>query len=285
MFSWPSYYLAAMQRLENLLVIACVLVLGCLVGTTELVGRYRDEPGQALRQPIAWSYIVGNGIVSLVALGLIRAFNVLPSASAATITLVAGLGAMAIVRSKVLVFRTASNEDVPIGLEAVIVTGLGAIDRRIDRLQSETRWENAYSGLFDVCTEPELQRLAQLCTAHLASYQNVSARELEAYGNAVKSLAEKKETAINLRAIGMGLAVQAIAGTKNFIALAARFRAEASKQSVAVPQIAPPAAIPVSPSPSTPPSLAPLTTSAPPASPGPPGQSASPPGPSSGVDT
>lgn len=221
-----------------------VFLLGASVGMTEIIGRYRDEPWIAVQLPVARLYIIGNGVVSVLALIIIRAFGMFSEANAIVIALSAGFGAMAIMRSKFLVLKSGQNEDIPIGLEAIISTTLSAMDRYIDRDQSSHRWQAAYDALHAIDNDTDLQHLAQLCEASLFSYQNLQTREMEAFRAAIKALAQDTNTNIGLRAVGMGLTMQAISGTDNFKLLAKQYGQLRHTVSVpapaSVPKVLPP---------------------------------------------
>ena len=74
-----------------------VALIGALVGFGELVARYRDAPGTALRNGAAALYVGINAAAALAALGLIHAFDwtfgaETPDALQWTRVLVAGFG-------------------------------------------------------------------------------------------------------------------------------------------------------------------------------------------------
>jgi hypothetical protein len=66
---------------------------------------------------------------------------------------------------------------------------------------------------------------------------------MEAFRSAIKALAQDVQTVIGLRAVGMGLTIQAISGTDNFNKLALEFAARPDPAPPAIP--APPPIPPV----------------------------------------
>ncbi len=122
--------------------------IGLLVGLTEILSRYRDDPWQATLNAGALIYVSVNFIAATIALFLLRdvfpvTFNLenIP-ANADKIRLlrivVAGLGAMAIFRSSLFVFRIA-DKDVSIGPGLVLQVLLDVTDRAVDRARARPR--------------------------------------------------------------------------------------------------------------------------------------------------
>jgi hypothetical protein len=121
-------------------------LIGALVGMGELVGRYRDEPGQAVRSRPAYVYMAINGAASAGALGLAHIFGWTfgqepgtDQARAAQV-LVAGFGAMAVFRSSLFLYRV-GNQEVGIGPVAFLQVMLAATDRGVDRHRATARSE------------------------------------------------------------------------------------------------------------------------------------------------
>jgi len=202
-------------------------LLGALAGAAELISRYRDEPWHPFRILSGRLYVFSNAAVSLAVYGalILSGAAILPNLSPGWKVLVAGFGAMAILRSKFFTFRTSANEDVAVGIDAVVTTFLQAIDRNIDRQQSLERWKLAYGYLQDVDEQSSLEVLISLCKSNLRSYQGVTNEELDAFKSAAKELLDRKDMPVSLKAVTVGLALQAIVGSDNFSELAKEFRA------------------------------------------------------------
>ena len=114
-----------------------VAMLGGLVGTSELVSRYRDAPGVAMRSLPAIFYIFINAAASMAALEFIDAH---PSwfDSQLTRNIVAGVSSMALFRTSLFVVRV-GDRDVDIGPSGLLQVFLGAADRAVDRSRASAR--------------------------------------------------------------------------------------------------------------------------------------------------
>jgi hypothetical protein len=122
---------------------AAVAAIGALVGISELVSRYRDEPTRALFTMPALLYVALNAVAGLLALGL-GASLVNDTGEVGMLgvrwglVLACGLGAMAILRSALFVVRT-DGKDLQVGLGSLVQTLLDSADRALDRLRAEER--------------------------------------------------------------------------------------------------------------------------------------------------
>lgn len=101
-----------------------------------------------------------------------------------------GIGAMAILRPKFFIFRTTSDEEIPVGLAAILKSFLQAADRGIDRTRAAVRRETTYQG--------------------------VSPDEQAAFFAVIDDL-KSGTTPANLRCVAASLAFQTIAGSDNFV--------------------------------------------------------------------
>lgn len=119
-------------------------LLGGLVGTGELISRYRDAPSAVLRSAAAWIYLALNGLASVMALTLVRAFDIefgLDSGSPVlpwVQVLAAGFGALAVLRMSFFTLR-AGGQDIGIGPSSLLQIILGAADRAVDRRRASSR--------------------------------------------------------------------------------------------------------------------------------------------------
>jgi len=109
-----------------------VVVLGILVGLAELVSRYRDAPQSVLYKPPALLYLALNGAASGLALALIRGYGWTFGAAAGparwTQLLVAGVGAMAFLRTSLFTVR-AGDRDIAVGPATFLQIFRDAADR------------------------------------------------------------------------------------------------------------------------------------------------------------
>jgi hypothetical protein len=105
---------------------AAVAVLGGVVGASELISRYKDNPWAAIQSWPAIFYIVINSAASAGALGLIHAKSWFRSARWTQI-LMAGVSAMAFFRTSLFVVR-AGDRDVGVGPSGFLQIFLTATD-------------------------------------------------------------------------------------------------------------------------------------------------------------
>ena len=116
---------------------------GGIVGASELVSRYRDEPMRSLATVAGASYVFLNALVSGLTYGLLTRYadGLLPGLADDPLmtSIVAGFGAMALLRSKFFTLRTASGESISVGPDAAISTFLDAADRGVDRSRASRR--------------------------------------------------------------------------------------------------------------------------------------------------
>jgi hypothetical protein len=169
-------------------------LIGFLVGMTELIGRYRDEPFKASRSRPAVAYMTVNGAASVIVLAAAVAFgwNFGMDANSPQATLVrvvaAGLSAMAILRTSLFTVHVADTE-VGIGPVAILQVLLVAIDAGVDRVRAEQRSTatgQIMSGLqFSVVSEA-------LPTYALALMQNLSPDDQKKLGTQVGQLVGSK---------------------------------------------------------------------------------------------
>lgn len=188
-----------------------VVALGCLVGVAEVITRYRDAPGKALRLPAALVYVSINGLAGLLALYLMRAFGWTfggqdEAQQTVMQVLVAGLAAMAFLRSSLFTVRI-GDTDVGVGPSALLTALLGAADRDIDQRRGASRIEVAtrlMSG-FDYDTHG-----TALLNVAFAAMQNLTPDEILATGKAVAEIdnMDSREE----KAVSFGLLLLSFAG-------------------------------------------------------------------------
>src|SRR5438105_166705 len=106
-----------------------VVAVGAVVGASELISRYKDDPIAAL---IGWPsvlYIVINSAASAGALALIHATHWSENSRWAQVFM-AGVSAMAFFRSSLFIVR-AGDRDVGVGPSGFLQIFLGAADRLV----------------------------------------------------------------------------------------------------------------------------------------------------------
>ena len=166
-----------------------VALIGGLVGLGELIARYRDAPGTALRNAAAGLYIGINAAAALAALGLVRAFGWTFGTESGealrwTQVLIAGFGAMAIFRSALFIVR-AGDQDVGVGPSGFLQVVLNAADRAVDRRRAGARAGEVSRAMDGVAFAKAAEALPSYC---LALMQNASEDEKVALANQVTLL-------------------------------------------------------------------------------------------------
>jgi len=198
----------------------CALVAfvsGCSVGFSEILSRYRDEPLRATGNRYGLTYLGINGFISLAAFGVLRHY---PSAIFPKIaddnfmaSIVAGFGAMAVMRSKLFIFRSDDGKEYPIGPAIVIETILRVVDRKIDRFRAAQREQRVFSSLRNI---GNFEQAADYLTASLLAFQNLSQDEKRDIAAVIQQYREQKSWPPPLKTMAMGFAFLTIAGEENF---------------------------------------------------------------------
>lgn len=160
-----------------------VLCIGGAVGFAELVSRYRDEPWQAAATPPGLTYIALNAGCGLIGLLLMEHFpqqTASPDDGVARV-LVAGTGAMVVLRSKLFTLRQAEGEEIAVGPALALDQVLNAVNRDIDRRRAARR-----------------HRLVTMAAEALAPYDFAeSVRFLRPALLAFQTLEQSERTALN----------------------------------------------------------------------------------------
>jgi hypothetical protein len=191
---------------------ATVAGIGALVGTGELVGRYRDAPARALSCAPAYAYIVVNIAAACAAYALARAFSwhfgaASGEAARWTRVLVAGFGAMALFRSSLFIVRV-HDQDVGIGPSSLLKALLDAADRGVDRVRGIQRATEVEQLLQGVTWERARTDLPALC---LGLMQNSTLIEQDALAGAIRDI-EAGDLDDDVRVLLVGLELLNLAG-------------------------------------------------------------------------
>jgi hypothetical protein len=160
-----------------------VVVLGGVVGASELVSRYKDNPAAAIQTWPAIFYIAINSVASAGALGLIHA-NGWFGASRWTQILMAGVSAMAFFRTSLFVVR-AGDRDVGVGPSGFLQIFLSAADRSVDRDRAAARSKAVVEAMKDVDYDKAKVALPPYC---LALMQNVSDEDQKELNRSLKDV-------------------------------------------------------------------------------------------------
>jgi len=185
---------------------AAVAALGGLVGASELISRYRDNPSAALKTWPAIFYVSVNIIASVAALGLILGYGWFGSARLTQI-LMAGVSAMAFFRTSLFVVR-AGDRDVGVGPSGFLQIFLAAADRDVDRTRAAARSDAVAKVMKGVDFDKALQVLAPYC---IALMQNLSPEDQDVLKRVLESL-KQRDAEPSVKALLLGIELINVVG-------------------------------------------------------------------------
>lgn len=152
--------------------------IGALVGSAELISRYRDNPGAALSSRPGLLFIALNGIASILALYLMRHFKLAgvdpskPDQDLVLQALLAGTGAMVVIRSKLFTIRQPGGNDVSFGPAFAVDTFLSSINREVDRRRVPDR-NRRVAQRAHALRHCSFKEAAPFLTSALAAFQDM----------------------------------------------------------------------------------------------------------------
>jgi len=193
--------------------------LGAAVGASELVSRYRDEPVRALGSMAAFMYLLVNAVISACTYFLLTRYGkaIIPTLVNDPLmrSIVAGFGAMAILRSKFFTLRTERGEDVSVGPDAAISTFLSAADRGVDRSRAANRLGLVFDRTSEISSYKEVKEFIR---TSLWAFQNVRDDEQTKLRNRIKEIYEDGAEYPNdtLRLQALCYYILAIVGEQDF---------------------------------------------------------------------
>jgi hypothetical protein len=208
---------------------AAVAILGAVVGASELISRYKDDPGSAVKSWPAIFYIAINSAASAGALGLIHAMNWFQN-SPWTQILMAGVSAMAFFRSSLFVIRS-GERDVGVGPSGFLQIFLAAADRAVDRKRAESRSDAVAKVMKGVDFKKAIEVLPPFC---LALMQNVSPEDQQVLKRVVEDLATRNQDS-NVNSLLLGLELINVVGV-DVLATAVKSLGDQIRSTATVPK-------------------------------------------------
>ena len=194
------------------------LLFGMLVGFSEILSRYRDEPILACSTVAGLLYLLLNGAVSLAAFLLLRCYPDIFSSIKADLFLtavVAGFGGVTVFRAKLFTFRASDGKDYPVGPAIVLETVLKTLDQKIDRKRATERQARVFSEMRDL---NDFDNTAKYFQASLNSFQNLTTEEKAEITSVIDEYQGPKTASWppGLKIMALGFAFLNIAGDENF---------------------------------------------------------------------
>jgi hypothetical protein len=203
-----------MELLKDAVQYLAVVSIGAFIGIGELVSRYKDDPFEAVTNRHAVTYTLLNMLASAVALLALKSLKAdsgvaeLSASGRVGYTLMAGFGAMGLLRSSAFTMRV-GNEDIAIGPSALLQVMLSATDRAVDRARARVRAEQMARTMQTMPFEKLQEALPQLAFAMM---QNVTTEEKEDFEREVAELKRKENMDPVAKSICLGLTLSNIVG-------------------------------------------------------------------------
>lgn len=196
-----------------------VLLLGGGVGAGELVSRYKDAPGKAIKNTYGLFYITINSAAALLALVAIKAlgvnFGINADSSSSKIhaiwilqAMAAGFGAMAIFRSSAFIARV-GDQDVAIGPSAFLTSILAATDREVDRRRAEQRADAVQAAMAGIDFQQSNQALPILA---LALMQNLPGEDEKHLNQELEEVRQRTGISNSTKSLCLGLSLMNVVG-------------------------------------------------------------------------
>ena len=207
---------SCMRILGELLPWIAVAGLGGLLGATEIIGRYRDEPLKCLITIPGIIYMVVNICASMSAYALAQVFGWKIDLGAATghtagaqtpseqwtMVLVTGLSAMALFRSSLFI-RKVGDKDVGIGPGAVLATLLEVTDRYVDRMRGQSRVDDVNRIMAGLDFAKVVAEIPPYCLSLLQNPSDEMQRRLKTSVDLIRS--QPVDDDVKLRLLGFEL--------------------------------------------------------------------------------
>lgn len=135
-YSYPPYAGGWLKPLFAYLVVA---LLGAVTGLYELASRYRDAPLEVAGSLPGTSYMAANAAIAMFTLLVIERYHLADDTDTLRRVIVAGFGAMVILRARLFSLRTGSGGELAIGPALALDYLLGMVNREVDRARASDR--------------------------------------------------------------------------------------------------------------------------------------------------
>ena len=215
-FAPEPYNFSAFSFWRDGVPVILTALFAAFLAWSEIISRYRDEPLRATWNPYGLLYLATNATIGLAAFTLLERYpkEILPSlprSDGILLAFVSGFGAMAVLRSKLFLYRTEDKKEIPIGPDLVIERFLSVVDRKIDRLRAAERQALVFELMRKYADYPPA---SEFFTLALTSFQNLSDEEKKHYLEKAKELGASG-SADAFKAMALGFLFLDIAGEEN----------------------------------------------------------------------
>jgi hypothetical protein len=168
--------------------------IGGAVGFAELVSRYRDEPWRSAATWPGVFFIGLNAVAALLALLLMEHFRAELNAPADGVArvLIAGFGAMVILRSKLLTVRQADGTDIAVGPALALDSLLAAVNRDIDRGRAARR-HRLVTGCAEEIARYDFDTAVNFLRPSILAFQSLDPAERSALNESLTVLRNDQE--------------------------------------------------------------------------------------------
>lgn len=190
-------------------------LIAAVVAAIELVTRYRDDIGRAIKSAPALFYILLNGLIGLgAAWALTSLYPAMVSVgegdmrqlSQPLLAVVAGFGSLAVLRTGIMKLRIGQSGEVSVGPALVIERLLAVIDRLVDRQMGSYRGTVADGLVQQVDFDTHAAALVTECLTRLSNIGAEEGQQLRDFANALTG-----RTDINARQKSRSLLMQLLA--------------------------------------------------------------------------
>jgi hypothetical protein len=175
-FFWLAVSQAIFDQHTVLAGVIVAFLLAALVGFCELISRYRDSPWVAAGSVPGLCYVSMNGAAGAIALGVIYHFDLGNSLHIGDNwldrSLLAGFGAMIVIRSKLFTLRQPGGTDIAVGPAFAVDTFLTAVNREVDRHRARKRTQLVAMWARRL-RRYSFDEAAPMMTAALGAYQDL----------------------------------------------------------------------------------------------------------------
>lgn len=167
--------------------VLAVVALGAAIGASELLTRYTADPAVVFRSVSSWVYLALNALVAWLALEALELLwtpekeGVLEHVQR---VLVAGLGAMAVLRASVMTIRV-QGQDISVGPAAIVQVFMNVADRSTDRHVAKAKAPIVGRLVKGVSFKRSHETLPTACFTLM---NNVSGEEQKILGDQITSL-------------------------------------------------------------------------------------------------